>query len=181
MREVSLATLVITLLAALSTNLCFAHATLVIGTVTVDPNPPVSNVPFKLIVTISDPILAPIEDALLKAELTSSSSKKSITIGLTESDTAGVYYGPVPLGEPGMYTLLLRDQTFRQEEATATLVFNVGTGEPIAPIAFVFPPTTTTSRTVSTWVIWLIGLPAITAILVTAFVVLSNRLPEPAK
>jgi len=162
----------------LAAQFASAHATLVLGNVTVDPNPPVLNEQFRLTVIMTDPILVPIEDAILKAELTSSVSNDTIAIELFENEVPGIYLGALTLTSPGVYSLLLRDQTFRQEEASATLELTIGTGEPIEPIAFVFPPTATSSRTISTWLIWLVGIPTIVALIVTAVVVFTNRRPE---
>ena len=178
MRRTSVETLFMVIFFSLSAHLGYSHATLVLGNVTVDPNPPVLNDPFRLTVIMTDPILVPIEDAIVKAELTSSVSNDTIAIELIESEVPGIYRGPLTLDNPGAYTLLLRDQTFRQEEATATLELIIGTGEPIEPIAFVFPPTATTSRTISTWLIWIVGIPTIVALIVTAVVVFTNQRPE---
>ena len=178
MRTISLATLLMVIFFGLAAHFAYAHATLVLGNVTVDPNPPVLNEQFHLTVIMTDPILVPIEDAILKAELTSSVSNDTIAIELFENEVPGIYLGALTLTNPGVYSLLLRDQTFRQEEASATLELTIGTGEPIEPIAFVFPPTATSSRTITTWLIWLVGIPTIVALIVTAVVVFTNRRPE---
>ena len=178
MRTISLATLLMVIFFGLAAQFASAHATLVLGNVTIDPNPPVLNEKVRLTVIMTDPILVPIEDAILKAELTSSVSNDTIAIELFENEVPGIYLGALTFTSPGVYSLLLRDQTFRQEEASATLELTIGTGEPIEPITFVFPPTATSSRTISTWLIWLVGIPTIVALIVTAVVVFTNRRPE---
>ena len=49
----------------LAAQFASAHATLVLGNVTVDPNPPVLNEKVRLTVIMTDPILVPIEDLSL--------------------------------------------------------------------------------------------------------------------
>jgi len=77
----------------------------------------------------------------------------------------------------------MRDQTFRQEEARANLSFVVlGSDTELvneASIPFVFPPTATGSQGLRTWLIWLIALPVVAGIVVTAFVLLSTSNPKP--
>ncbi|HEX7022458.1 MAG TPA: hypothetical protein VF171_06335, partial [Trueperaceae bacterium] len=71
--------------------------------------------------------------------------------------------------------LLLRDQTFRQEEATATLVLNVGAPTDPESLSFLFPPTATSPKSLGTWLLWLIGVPVAAGILVTVLVLRGGK------
>ena len=73
------------------------------------------------------------------------------------------------LPDTGDWQLLLRDQTFRQEEAKAELSFPVGTGDGGAVLDFVFPPTDT-GQSVATWLVWVVALPVVAGIIVTVVV-----------
>lgn len=162
--------LVVTCLTA--SNGAFAHATLVLGTVTTDPIPPQADAPFTLSLRLLDLTQVPVEDARVLAEFSRPGQDQSITASFQESDTPGVYKTALALPESGDYTLLLRDQTYRQEEAQATLTFPVGRA-PAEPLEFVFPPTAT-GVGVWTWIGFLIGLPLLAAGVVTALVFLQG-------
>lgn len=78
------------------------------------------------------------------------------------------------LPEEGIYQLVLRDQTFQQEEARATLEFVLGSDMP-SSIAFIFPPTQTGSSNLSTWLIYVIGIPVVAGIVVTILVLRATK------
>lgn len=167
--------------AALLLGWASAHATLVLGTISTEPNPPGAGEVFTLTIAMTDPTLVPIEDALVIAEFTPPEPGKTVSVRLRETDGAGVYSGPITLDRDGTYTLLLRDRTFRQEDATATLLIDIGSSEPLVPITFVFPPTATGSRNLSSWLIWLIGLPIAAAVVVTLLVLTGTKREDKAK
>lgn len=150
----------------------FAHATLVLGTLTSDPATPQPSEPFTVTLELFDPTQVPVEDAWVLAEFRQQGAPEDtepVSGRFEESETPGVYRTLVALPERGRYVLLLRDQTFRQEEAQATLTFPVG--RPLAePLEFVFPPTATGPQSLGVWLLWLIGLPLLAAVIVTVLV-----------
>jgi hypothetical protein len=123
-------------------NTVLAHAFFVTGVVKTLPSPATAGETFTLQVGMQDPVGTPVEDAKVIAEF--SKDGKLVSVELPESDTPGLYENMVTLPEEGIYQLLLRDQTFRQEEARATLEFTLGPDMPNS-IAFIFPPTATGS------------------------------------
>lgn len=151
----------------------FAHATLVLGTLTSDPDTPRPREPFTVTVELVDPTQVPVEDAWVLAEFRrqgAPAGSEPVTARFEESERPGVYQAQVTLPEGGAYTLLLRDQTYRQEEAQAELTFNVGQRTPPEARSFIFPPTATGPQSLGVWLVWLIGLPLLAAIIVTVLV-----------
>lgn len=157
----------------------FAHATLVLGTLTSDPDAPRPSEPFTLSVELVDPTQVPVEDAWVLAEFRQQDApagSEPVTARFEESETPGVYRAQVTLPERGAYTLLLRDQTYRQEEAQAELTFNVGRETSPENLSFVFPPTATGPQSLTVWLAWLIGLPLMAAAIVTVLVLTRGKL-----
>lgn len=151
-----------------------AHATLVFGTVTTEPAPPRAADPVTIELEMRDPVDAPVEDAVVRVEATAPSG------AVRESDRfaeprPGVYRTEMTLPEAGEWTLLFRDQTFRQEEAQATLTLTVGPDGQREPLSFIFPPTATGPTAITTWLVWLIGLPLVAGAVVTAMVLRGGR------
>ena len=147
-----------------------AHATLVLGTVATAPTPPQAGAPFTLAVRLLDLTQIPVEDARVLAEFRHPGQTEPVAARFQESNTPGVYETTLTLPRAGDYTLLLRDQTYRREEAQATLSFPVGRA-PAEPLTFVFPATTT-GADVWTWIGFLVGLPLLAGGTVTALVLL---------
>jgi len=162
-----------------------AHATLVFGTVTTQPSPPPAGEPFTIRLEMSDPTGTPVEDAIVFVEAAPQEE------GVPEPDTEdgstelpepvvssdrfeevepGVYEMDVVLPEDGAWTLMFRDQTFRQEEARASITMRVGEGAQGGPLSFIFPPTATGPQSLTTWLVWLIGLPVVAGAVVTVMV-----------
>ena len=112
----------------------------------------------------------PVEDAQVLAEFRRSGQEEPVAARFRESDTPGVYETTLTLPRAGDYTLLLRDQTYRREEAQAALGFPVGR-TPAEPLMFVFPPTAAGAG-VWTWIGFLVGLPLLAGGAVTALVLL---------
>lgn len=169
------------LLAALASGAALAHATLVFGTVTTEPSPPPAGEPFTLRLEMRDPVDAPVEDAVVFAEARPEARADGATGGdaiasdrFAEVDP-GVYRTELVLPEPGPWTLLFRDQTFRQEEAQATVTLRVGADVPAEPVSFIFPPTATGPTRLTTWLAWLIGLPLVAGVVVTVIVLRGGR------
>lgn len=170
------------LLALLASPAAAAHATLVLGEVTTTPDPPRPGAPFLLRVTLHDPSQAPIEDAVVRVELRpapadpdadAEASPAEIELGLAET-SAAVYEGELVVDRAGEYALLLRDSTFEWEEATATVLLEIG-GRPVGSVPFILPPTAMGPRSIWTWVIWLVGVPIVAGLVVTVLVLTSGR------
>ncbi len=163
-----------------------AHATLVLGTVSSTPATPQPGEDFTLSLTLEDPMGVSVEDAVVYAEfrpLGSTLEAEPVRNVQLEETTPGTYAATLSLPGAGEWNLFLRDQTFRQEEATANLTFNVGNNVSSAPPSqsFVFPPTATAPSSIWTWLGWLIGLPIIAAVVVTVLVLTGgNKEPQGA-
>ena len=146
-----------------------AHATIVFGELSAEPSAPDVGEPFTLTLTMYDPTEVPVEDAYVLADF---SFGEETTEYEFEEQSPGVYQTEAVLPEAGEYTLTMRDQTFRQEEATT----QVGTKIPGTEFfpddlgSFLFPPTVTNSSSVTTWLIWLIALPVAVGVIVTILV-----------
>ena len=159
---------------ALLPGLAFAPATIVLGKLYVEPETPEAGAPFTLRLEMVDPSQVPLEDAIVLANFQKNGQSTVIETNFTET-VAGTYLANATLDESGEYTLLMRDQTFRQEEARASLSFFVGEGQNEIPIAFVFPPTATGNNNLFTWLIWLIAVPVVAGIVVTVVVLMNSR------
>lgn len=156
-----------------------AHATIVFGTVTSEPTPPTPDTVTTLRLEMVDPVDAPVEDAVVFVEATPPGGGEPLVSDRFAEPEAGLYRTDLVLDEPGAWTLLFRDQTFRQEEANATLQVVVGPGGTAEPLSFIFPPTATGPQGLGTWLLWLIGLPVAAGAIVTIMVLRGGR-PEPA-
>lgn len=161
------------LLAALGTAV--AHATIVFGTLSVEPNPPQADVPLELRLTIDDPTGAPVEDAVVIAQFMPAEGAEpdddAEPLASTEfqENEPGAYTANVVLPTNGVYRVVLRDRTFAQEEAIQIVSMEVGAETPLQPIDFIFPPTATGAG-LGTWLVWLIALPLVAGIVVTVLV-----------
>jgi hypothetical protein len=165
-----------------------AHATLVLGELTVVPDPPRPNVPFEVAITLVDPSLAPIEQAIVAIEvrrhdeateaLPSASTEApelevpKVAVSLREVAPAR-YVGELTLPDDGLFHLLVRDTTFQWEEANASLLLEVG-GAAVGTLPFILPPTAIGPRSLWTWLLWLVGLPVLAGIVVTILVLTSK-------
>ena len=167
--------------------LASAHATLVLGRFAVTPARPAADAPLTLSLQLEDPTQVPVEDAYVFAELRPESAPDAAPVRaeFSETDTVGVYEATATLQNSGPYRVLLRDQTYRQEEAQAALTGALRVGGPNTVLStvpnaaqdFVFPPTATGAAGLRTWLLWLIGLPVAAALLVT-LLVLTRGDPE---
>ncbi len=159
----------------------FAHATIVLGTLTTEPSSPVVGRPFTLNLAMTDPTGFPVEDAVVLAEF-ERPGVDMVSAEFTETSPEGTYETQVTLPEPGDYTLTLRDQTFRQEEARVSTTINLGRGPLFltGENSVVFPPTATASTTsLRSWLIWVIALPLVAGVVVTVLVLRSPSREEP--
>jgi hypothetical protein len=160
-----------------------AHATLVLGEFEVIPETPGAGSPFTLQVSLMDPTQVPVEDAVVFAELrpVGAPEAEPVRAEFTETETAGRYESRTELPRAVAYSVLLRDQTYRQEEATAQLETPLRVGEANAAQGFVFPPTAIGAAGWRTWLLWLVGLPVVAALLVTVLVLTRGDAPDPAR
>ena len=177
-RRLLRATLATVLVGAASAAL--AHATIVFGTLTTSPNPPPTGTTFAFELTLDDPAGAPVEDAVVRAELTPATpdgvraepdgaAREPLVETRFQEVEPGVYRAELTVPEGGTYRILLRDQTFQQEEATQVVSMRIGAEEPLAPIDFLFPPTATGGN-LGTWLLWLVAIPLVAGIVVTILV-----------
>lgn len=168
-----------------------AHATLVIGSLTVAPDPAVAGQQMALTITLVDPLLVPVEDALVRVELrdvdpedpqvppsitgTEASEFLQLTVVVgseyLQEVEDGVYVGTLPAPAPGRYTLSVRDTTFRNEEAIANVGLDIapaaGGAAASGATAFVLPPTPLAPSSIGTWLLWIIGIPLAIGVIVT--------------
>ncbi len=148
-----------------------AHATLVFGVLSSSPAAPRALEAFTLRLELLDPTQTPVEDAYVIAEFRQSPEDEPISAILEESDTPGRYETVLTLSTAGVYQLLLRDQTFRQEEAQAELQIVLGE-EPLFPEgadAILFPPTAT-RWDLRSILVFVVALPVLAGIVVTVLV-----------
>jgi hypothetical protein len=149
-----------------------AHAFFVTGEITTTPTPAPVGEEFVLQINMTDPSGAPVEDATVAAEFTKDGDMQRFEF--FDSGVPGLYSATVTLPSEGTYSVLLRDTTYQQEEAKATIEFTLGESQPDS-IAFIFPPTQTGNNNLSTWLIWVIGIPVLAGIVVTVLVLLNTK------
>jgi len=189
----------------LSTHTAHAHATIVMGDVVTTPTTPRPGEPFTLRLSLEDPLGTPVEDAEVAVEFRSlpevRSAEPADSDARNEADTlilseaieaavppvrsefreveAGVYEAQSQIAEGGIYHMLFRDTTYRQEEARAALIYVVSAGDmrqddatdandPM--LSFLFPPTAVGPQFLWLWLFLLIGLPLFAAGVVTVMV-----------
>lgn len=163
-----------------------AHATLVFGELVFAPDPIVPGSPVAVTVTLEDPTLTPVEDAIVTVEFRPLEADAAALpadaeqappplrdVRLVETAPA-VYTADVELPAAGSYQVRVRDQTFQWEEATASVVLVVD-DRPLGVLPFVLPPTQVGPRGLTTWLLWLIGVPLVAGAVVTVLVLSSNR------
>lgn len=159
-----------TLLMLLIVSLASAHATLVFVDVTTSPAPTLITEVTTIVIDMRDPVGAPVEDAIVFVEGTHENLVDRFTSDRFVEVDPGVYEVTVRFDSEGMWTLFFRDQTFRQEEAQATIALNIGPDGSREPVMFIFPPTATGPQSLTTWLIWLVGLPLVAGLIVTVMV-----------
>lgn len=181
--------MLLALAAASAFGVAAAHATLVLGEISVSPDPPVPEAPVRLVMSLVDPSLAPVEDAVVFVEVREHDqhtqsvpdaatlapelpeAKRSYAL---EEVEPGRYQAELVLGSATTYHLLVRDQTFEWEEANASVLLEVG-GEAVGTLPFILPPTAIGPRSLWTWLLWLVGLPVVAGLVVTVLVLTSKR------
>lgn len=162
-----------------------AHATLVIGTLTFEPDPPGASDSLSVTIDLEDPGLVEVEDAVIFLELrplTGSAldeneqpSGEALLITDRVPEIApGTYRISIPTPDPARYTLSVRDRTYRQEEAVANLSVDIGE-EPLGEIVFVLPPTDIGPASLGSWLLWLIAVPLLAGVIVTVLVLRGGK------
>ena len=178
------------LLLPLLLGVASAHAFLVLGEFTVEPDPPTPDAPLTVIITMADPSLAPVEDAVVFIEvrriadvpddIPAASTDEpdlpppDVRVDLIER-SPGRYEGELVAPSAGSYHVLIRDQTFQWEEANASIMLDLG-GQAVGTVPFILPPTAVGPRSLWIWLLWLVGVPLVVGVVVTALV-LGNRRP----
>ena len=186
--------LLATLLLLLTLGAAGAHAFLVLGEMTVEPDPPRPGEELRVSVTMADPSLAPVEDAVVFIEVrrqrmvaddvpaasaeTPDLPPADARVDLTER-APGRYEATFTAPAAGTHHVLIRDQTFQWEEANASLMLEVGDGA-LGTMPFILPPTAVAPRSLWVWLLWLIGVPLLVGVVVTALV-LGNRNADTAE
>ncbi|MDQ3398942.1 MAG: FixH family protein [Deinococcota bacterium] len=179
-----LAKLILWLGAMTMATTALAHATVVFGELLSQPQTPPAGEPFVLTMTLRDPTQLAVSDAIVHAEfrrLDEPESAEPVRTTFAQTERDGLYRAELSLPEGGSWNLLLRDQTYRQEETRAELVFKVAPESNPDALEFVFPPTQTASQTVFTWAMWLVGLPLLAGLVVTVIVLTGSKNQERAK
>lgn len=172
---------ILAVLAALSST-ANAHATIVIGSLSFEPDPPGDAGSLLATIALEDPGLVEVEDAVIFLELRpvaaagagGAEDEQPADEAVYLSDrleevSPGRYQTPLPVLEKRAFTLSVRDRTYRQEEAVANVPVTLG-DDPIGEITFVLPPTATGAASLGTWLIWLIVAPLVAGVLVTVMV-----------
>jgi hypothetical protein len=189
----------------MNTHTARAHATIVMGDVVTTPTTPRPGEPFTLRLSLEDPLGTPIEDAVVAVEFRSLPDVRAAEPAgedvRNEADTliispeteaavppvrsefreveAGVYETQSQIPEGGIYHMLFRDTTYRQEEARAALIYVVSDSDMSqddaadandAVLSFLFPPTAVGPQFLWLWLFLLIGLPLFAAGVVTVMV-----------
>lgn len=133
-------------LLALVPGAALAHATLVIGNLSVQPDPPVPGQSTGVTISLVDPLLVAVEDALVRIEfrqvppedpqvpasITGTEATEFLSLpvlfstGYLSETEPGIYTGTFISPADGRYTVSVRDTTFRNEEAIANIGLNVG-------------------------------------------------------
>lgn len=168
-------------LALLGLQTSWAHPTIVLGTLEAEPRTPQAGEQVTLSLAIEFPTQFPVEDAVVYAEFyplgvdPEGDAEPLARKRLAEGDTPGRYRGALTLTDEGPYQLLLRDRTYPWEDTTARLEFAVGSGENPEAFDFIFPPTVGAPRNLTTWLIWLVGVPAGAGVLVTVLVLTGRK------
>ena len=181
--------LTLALAAALLVSNAAAHATLVIGELVLTPDPPAPGAQVEVSVRLVDPLLVPVEKALVRVELREIDPEDpAVPPSITGSEAteflelptvlatdylpeveAGRYVGTFEAPAAGRYTLSVRDTTFRNEEAIANIGVDFG-ARANGGVDFVLPPTPIGPSSLVTWLLWIVGIPLAVGGVVTLLV-----------
>lgn len=155
-----------------------AHPMLVIGELSLDPDPARPGERAQLTLTLQETSLAEVEDAVVFVEFrqgpppTGGGAPRGEPLLATdrlEEVAPGVYTTAITVPASGEYTVSVRDRTYRQEEAVANVQVTIGE-QAVGTVPFVLPPTATGPASLGTWLVWLVGVPLAAGVLVTVLV-----------
>lgn len=183
----------------------YGHATIVMADVVTTPTTPLPGETFTMRLSLEDPLGTPVEDAVVAVEFRSLPEVRAAapadSDARNEADTliispevedaiapvrsefqeveAGIYEAQSQIPEGGIYHMLFRDTTYRQEEARAALIYVVSDSDMSQDdaadandtvLSFLFPPTAIGPQFLWLWLFLLIGLPLFAAGVVTVMV-----------
>lgn len=167
-------------LALTAAAVAWAHGNVVRGAVTVTPDPPRPGRPWVVTVELQSSSGAPVEGARLVGELKSQAASgapspaPATALAFKEyQEPYGTYRAQLVAPPAGTYRLALLDETYPKERTRAQVTLSVGGSKPNGALDFAFPPTGG-SRSLSTWLLWLVGLPVVAGIVVTVLVLRSR-------
>lgn len=161
------------LLAFLGGGVAHAHATLVLGTIAFEPDPPPVGHETTVRIRLHDPSLLEVEDAIVFVQfspyLDGNVGHPLVSTERLDEIEPAVYETRIVAPPAGDYRLRVIDRTFRQEEAVADVDISIGSGT-VGNVAFVLPPTATGPQDVLSWLVWIVGLPLLAGVIVTVLV-----------
>ncbi len=166
------------MLALLLAPTAVAHGTLVLGSVTLTPDPPRPGASLVITVDLATTARSPVEGAKLSGTLVPANRPGATPVALTfqeYKEPYGTYRASFDAPAAGTYTLTVRDSTYKNEDTTAKVALQIGGTAPNGSLDFTFPPVNTGSRSVVRWLLWLVGLPLLAGVVVTILVLRSKR------
>lgn len=177
-RAFPLFVLVPVLLACLTPAVALAHGTVVLGSVTANPDPPHPGASLILTVDLAKLSKAPVEGAKLEGSLRPASQPDAAATPLAfreYPEPYGTYRARLEAPAAGRYTLTVRDRTYPKEDIRASVTLQVGGAQPNGSLDFTFPPARGGQRSVVRWLLWLVGLPLLAGVVVTLLVLRSKN------
>lgn len=185
----------LTLLACAALSWVAAHPMVVIGHLSIEPNPPEPGAEVHVDILLEEQTQKPVPDAIMFMEFRTIPADYDLNdpdrtplldlpifyktdLPLEEYAEAR-YRITFPVPEKGSYYLTIRDRTYPAEDAIATIEFETGLEKPYTDkeLLFILPPTDITPAKLSTWIAWLIAIPLIAGIVVTVLVLRTAK-PE---
>lgn len=119
---------------------------------------------------------APSQRATSGASTVSGATPDARTIPLQEyEEPYGTYRAELAAPPAGSYTLIVHDRTDPGEDATADIAIRIGGNVANGSLGFTFPGGAGTSQPITTWLIWLVGVPLAVGIAVWVLVRRTSR------
>lgn len=149
------------------TTTAWAHGFIVLGTLSVTPDPPRAHAPMTLRVQLQSTTEAAVSGAKMLAILRSAGAPQTTAVTLSFTgveDAGGSYVASGAAPDAGAYTLTMEDHTYPGEHASTQVAFTVGGTTPNGALGFAFPPTVRAS--LLAWLLWLVALPLAAAAVV---------------
>lgn len=176
LRPTLLMALLMALLMVIGPTTAAAHGTVVMGAVTANPDPPRPGQTLVVTVDLQNSGRAPVEGAKLSGELrpVGRPDASGTPLAFQEyKEPYGTYRARLTAPAAGSYTLTVRDRTYPKENVAASVTLAVGGTAPNGTLDFTFPPVAD-SRSVQSWLLWVIGLPVAVGVVGT-FLVLRSK------